>query len=267
MNQQPAVSCICLTYGRPHVLEEAIYSFLRQDYGGRKELIILNDYVEQTLRFDHPEVRVINLPVRFRTVGEKRNAAIALAKHDLLFVWDDDDIYLSHRLRFSVANFDLQKGYFKANLGWYLDNDRLRGPEANLFHANGCWLRSRFDAVRGYDSEGSGHDWLFEKRMTQRFPCTLMCHPEFIDQALDTQSLLQWIQVLPLDIFDQRHRQCRFIGYGANQSRHLGKSGQLGCTPSSFAGNDFVLTVTNRAHQYRLHDTLRLDRFCEFGQG
>jgi hypothetical protein len=36
---------------------------------------------------------VINIPTRFRTVGEKTNAAVALASHQLLFVWDDDDIY------------------------------------------------------------------------------------------------------------------------------------------------------------------------------
>ncbi|MEZ4657920.1 MAG: glycosyltransferase family A protein [Caldilineaceae bacterium] len=55
MEQQSPVSCICLTYGRPAVLEEAIYSFLQQDYQGPKELIVLNDYVDQTLYFDHPE--------------------------------------------------------------------------------------------------------------------------------------------------------------------------------------------------------------------
>ena len=79
MQGLPAVSCICLTYGRPAILAEAIESFLQQDYQGRKELIVLNDYVDQILTFDHPEVRVINVPKRFRTVGEKMNAAVALA--------------------------------------------------------------------------------------------------------------------------------------------------------------------------------------------
>jgi glycosyltransferase involved in cell wall biosynthesis len=98
MEGLPELSCVCLTYGRPAVLEEAIHSFLQQDYQGTKELVILNDYEDQILEFDHPEVRVINVPRRFRTVGEKRNAAVALCRHDLLFVWDDDDLYLPHRL-------------------------------------------------------------------------------------------------------------------------------------------------------------------------
>lgn len=99
MTNLPAVSCFCLTYGRHRILEEAIQSFLQQDYAGPREMIVLNDYADQTLAFDHPEVQVINLPRRFRTLGEKLNAAVALASHDLLFVWDDDDIYLPHRLR------------------------------------------------------------------------------------------------------------------------------------------------------------------------
>lgn len=170
MERTPAVSCICPTYGRPELLEEAIYSFLQQDYAGTKELLVLNDYAEQTLVFDHPEVHVINLPQRFRTVGEKRNAAVALASHDLLFVWDDDDIYLPHRLSFSVAHFDPKHGFFKPNHGWGWESGQLHGPEKQLFHSSGCWSRERFDAVRGYDAEGSGHDVLFEGRLARCFP-------------------------------------------------------------------------------------------------
>jgi glycosyl transferase family 2 len=89
---------MCLTYGRPHLVEEAIASFLRQDYAGVKELIVLNDLPEQPLQFDHPEVKIINVDKRFRGVGEKRNACAALCSHDLLFAWDEDDISLAHLL-------------------------------------------------------------------------------------------------------------------------------------------------------------------------
>jgi glycosyltransferase involved in cell wall biosynthesis len=170
MDSQPAVSCICLTYGRPEVLEEAIHSFLLQDYGGRKELIVLNDYAGQTLLFDHPEVQVINCPKRFRTVGEKMNAAVALASHALLFVWDDDDIYLPHRLRFSIEHFDPQKGFFKPNKAWYWKRGELSGPAENRFHVGSCWSRQRFDGIRGYAAEGTGYDLVFEKRLAMSFP-------------------------------------------------------------------------------------------------
>jgi glycosyltransferase involved in cell wall biosynthesis len=114
---QPAVSCICLTYARPALLEEAIYSFLQQDYRGTKELIVVKDYTEQVLELDHPEVLVVNVPKRLRTVGEKMNFAVALAAHDVLFVWDDDEVYLPHRLGFSVAKLADQPGCLPAPAG------------------------------------------------------------------------------------------------------------------------------------------------------
>ena len=170
METQPPVSCICLTYGRPELLEEAIYSFLLQDYAGRKELIVLNDYSGQTLHFDHPEVQVINCPKRFRTLGEKINVAVALAAHDLLFVWDDDDIYLPHRLHFSVEHFEPQKGFFKPDKAWFWTHGELRGPSKNLFHVGSCWSRRLFDGVRGYVAEGTGSDFIFEERLDKHFP-------------------------------------------------------------------------------------------------
>lgn len=171
METQPPVSCFCLTYGRPRLLEEAIHSFLRQDYAGPKELVVLNDYADQTLELDHPEVQVINLPKRFRTLGEKMNAAVALASHDLLFTWDDDDVYLPHRLSFSVAAFDPGKGFFKAASAWLWSHDNLSGPVAqSRFHAACCWSRSLFDAIGGYAADGSGTDAIFENQLAARFP-------------------------------------------------------------------------------------------------
>lgn len=92
------VSCLCPTYGRFHLLAEAVESFLRQDYAGPKELIILNDLARQRITFDHPEVRVINMPERFPNLGSKRNHVAALARYPLLLTWGDDDIHLPHRI-------------------------------------------------------------------------------------------------------------------------------------------------------------------------
>lgn len=170
MNARPDVSCICLTYGRPEVLEEAVYSFLQQDYTGRKELIVLNDYAGQSLKFDHPDVQVVNVAKRFRTVGEKMNVAVALASHDLLFVWDDDDIYLPHRLAFSTSRFEPQKGFFKPDKAWHWEKGKLSGPGKNIFHSGSCWSRDLFNAVRGYPAEGTGYDLIFECLLEQQFP-------------------------------------------------------------------------------------------------
>jgi hypothetical protein len=98
------------------------------------------------------------------------NAAVALASHDLLFPWDDDDVYLPHRLSFSVAAFDPGKGFFKADSAWIWSHDGLSGPAQSRFHAASCWSRALFDAIRGYAADGSCTDAIFERRLAASFP-------------------------------------------------------------------------------------------------
>jgi hypothetical protein len=160
---QPPVSCMCLTFGRPQrIPEEAVHSFLLQDYAGEKELLILNDFYGQVIRFEHPQVTIVNLPRRFRTLGEKRNAAAALCRHDLLAVWDDDDIYLPYRLSFSISRYDQRKRFFKPSKAFVLNHGVIGGPHAGLFHSSGIWHRSLFDEVGGYRHMGSGEDMEIE---------------------------------------------------------------------------------------------------------
>jgi hypothetical protein len=151
MKATPPISCICLADGRLTLLEEAVYAFLQQDYQGQKELIVLNDRKRQILKFDHPEVKIVNLPQRFRTEAEKRNAAVALCAHNLIFVWNVEDIYLPHRLSFSVENFDETVGFFKQDEAFVWGNGRLSGLQKSVFHNGSCWSRDRFDQARGYD--------------------------------------------------------------------------------------------------------------------
>jgi glycosyltransferase involved in cell wall biosynthesis len=173
----PPVSCICPTYGRPELLEEAIYSFLQQDYAGQKELIVVNDYDQQFLEFDHPEVQIINFPKRFHTVGEKYKAAVALCSYDLIFVWHDDDIYLPHRLTFSVEQFDWEKGFFKPDQAWFWNYGQLSGPERNVFHGGSCWSRELFGQVRGYAHINNGYDQELERRVEVEKPGSTKVFP------------------------------------------------------------------------------------------
>jgi len=94
----PFISCKCITYGRVELLEEALHSFLLQDYPGKKELVIVNDYPLQKLKFSHPEVRIINVDTTFPTIGDKENFAIERCKADIIAVWDDDDIAMPWHL-------------------------------------------------------------------------------------------------------------------------------------------------------------------------
>lgn len=217
LNNPPPVSCICPTYGRVALLEEAIEAFLRQDYPGQKELIVLNDYDQQTLIFDHPEVRIINLPTRCHSLGEKYKMAASLASHDLLFVWHDDDIYLPHRLSYSVAQLDPNIGFFKADKAWFGNHGVLSGPEQNLFHGGSCWRRDLFCQVQGYPHIDNGYDSEFEQLCRVAAPTAITVEPI---QPRDVYYLYRWggtgsyhFSGLGTD----GHAASRVVGYVAQQ--------------------------------------------------
>jgi hypothetical protein len=146
----PPVTCICPAEGRVELLEEAIHSFLRQDYPGPKELIVLNDVPGQTLVYDHPEVHVVNVPRRFHSAAEKHKAAVGLASHDLIVPWPEDDICLPHRLSFTVAHLAPRAVLFKADKVWRWNGDELAGPEPEAPHGGSCWRRETFVKLQGY---------------------------------------------------------------------------------------------------------------------
>lgn len=152
------ISVYCITYDRSELLEEAIESFLRQDYQGEKELIILNDCREQILEFNHPEVKIINCPVRFRTIGEKRNAAIAMCSGKVIFPWDDDDISLPWRISLCLKEKE-DRLYFKAKSAWLWQNGIIKNePVYNTYPSMACWDREFFEEVNGYAFMQSGQD-------------------------------------------------------------------------------------------------------------
>ena len=160
----PFISCKCITYGRVNMLEEALHSFLQQDYPGPKELVIVNDYPLQKLIFDHPEVRIVNLDETFTVIGNKENYATELCKGEIICQWDDDDVALPHHLS-NVAKF------FK--------------PESNLLHwktgvyynepniSDICWIgnsgivfrKTAWKEIGGHPVENAGYDMTFIERL------------------------------------------------------------------------------------------------------
>lgn len=100
------ISCLLPTYNRfplgQLLVAEAVESFLRQDYEN-KELILLNDCPEQTLYFNHRQVRVINANHRFPTLGAKLHWMLQQAQGEYICRWDDDDISLPWRLSYSAS--------------------------------------------------------------------------------------------------------------------------------------------------------------------
>jgi len=181
------VSCICATYNRPlsyqWLIEEAVESFLRQDYV-EKELLILNDCPGQELVCDAPDVLVVNFPRRFHSHGEKLNAGIALATGDLLTPWDDDDIMLPWRLSKSVERL-ADADYFNSRMFWLLDSRGLHKKHCMGVGQNGSIFKPpTFDGADGYPPVRGGADALLDPR--------LRCHPPVNQADSSTFGLHEW---------------------------------------------------------------------------
>ena len=94
---KPPVTMVVNAFARVTFLAEVLECYFRQDYAGQLELLIVNDFLDQTLRAESRpgrEVTCLNLPKRARSLGEKRNIGIVNAKHDVCVLVDDDDITL-----------------------------------------------------------------------------------------------------------------------------------------------------------------------------
>jgi len=128
---------------------------LRQDYPN-KELVVLNDCPGQELICDAPGVRVVNVAERFPSIGDKLNAAVGLARGELVAPWDDD-ISLPWRLSLSVERLG-DANYFNPRCYWFLD-DGLH-VDHSMGYANNASLfrRAAFEGVGGYPSESFGPD-------------------------------------------------------------------------------------------------------------
>ena len=168
----PLVSCLCATYNRPpshqHLIEEAIESFLRQDYPN-KELVVINDGAGQELLCDAPGVRIVNVDDRFPTLGEKYNAAADLARGALLAPWDDDDISLPWRLSLSVERLG-DAAYFNPRRYWFLDPGGLHFDHTMGYAHNASLVtRDAFEAVGRYTSISVGYDAAIDAALWSRF--------------------------------------------------------------------------------------------------
>lgn len=187
------VSCITVTYNRPPrhqwLIEEAIQSFLVQDYP-EKELIVLNDCPGQRLVCDAPGVTVVNWPRRFRTLGEKRNAAIALADGYALLPWDDDDIMLPWRISMSVRQL-AGADYFNPSRYWFIDSTGLHHDHSHgLAHGCSIFTRRAFEKVDGYPPTSSGADLALDRTLRRTAGVTLAVGAELA--ADDWYYVYRW---------------------------------------------------------------------------
>ena len=163
------LAALCCTFRRPHTLGQLVESFLRQDYPSElRELVILDD-AGQYENQSGDGWRLVSIPSRFRSLGEKRNACAALASADVegFLVADDDDIYLPHWFS-AQAEALKQADWSRPGLVLLEDGDALREAESDgLYHGGWAFRKETFYRVRGYGPHNNGEDQELAGRLNE----------------------------------------------------------------------------------------------------
>jgi glycosyltransferase involved in cell wall biosynthesis len=149
------ISVLTLTYQRHHLLEEAIESFLQQTYDGPKEMVIINDSPDVQYVFTHPDVRIINCPERFSSVGKKLQWGFTQCNSEFIYRLDDDDLLAPWAL-------ELQKEYQKHNIGYdiyrcqhhyYFLHNKYQGLADSINNGN-CYRADFINNIEFPDASG-----------------------------------------------------------------------------------------------------------------
>jgi len=91
-------------------------------------------------------------------IGDKQNAAVGLARGELIAPWDDDDISLPWRLSLSVERL-CDGDYFNPRCYWFLDNEGLNCDHSMGYaHNASLFRRAAFEGVGGYPPVSLGAD-------------------------------------------------------------------------------------------------------------
>jgi len=147
-------------------LGHTIRCFEHQDYADR-ELVILDD-AGQYEPAQGDRWRLISRPNRFRSLGEKRNAAVGLVSPDVeaLAVWDDDDLYLPWALRASAAALRVAP-WSRPSLVLHPqpDGSLRQHRTGGLFHGGWAFRRRTFEQCGGYPPMNNGEDQALAARL------------------------------------------------------------------------------------------------------
>ena len=162
----PKISAICPTFGRVEHLKHAIECFLRQQYDGERELIVLNTFNRQKFIGKFPNVLIINLDNRPKSLGEARNMAVQLATGEIVVTFDDDDLYAANHL----TNFGSQFTDPKVQWVWlsrqfYAENGRILKIDSGQMPCF-AFRKSLWEQAGKYQALTVGEDRNFIGRVT-----------------------------------------------------------------------------------------------------
>jgi glycosyltransferase involved in cell wall biosynthesis len=160
------ISVLTLTYKRPHLLEEAIESFLAQENAPECEMVIINDNPEVDYVFDHPNVRIINHKERFPSVGAKLDWGFKQCKYDYMYRLDDDDLLAPWALRNVQTDIESNPGFeiYRSKGMHFFSDNKYQGEGGSVNNGN-VYTKAYIDRIKVPETSiGEDSDMTFGNR-------------------------------------------------------------------------------------------------------
>jgi hypothetical protein len=132
------ISILTLTYKRHHILEEAIQSFLNQNFENESEMVIINDSSDVEYVYDNPRVRIINCKERFSSISKKIEFGYKQCKYNYIYRLDDDDLLAPNALKIVKKQIDEYPLYdiYRSTFNYTFINDNFKYISGNINTGN-----------------------------------------------------------------------------------------------------------------------------------
>jgi len=150
------ISIVTLTYKRKNLLEEAIQSYLNQDYQGDSEMVIVNDSPDVNYIFDHPKIKIINCKYRFSSIGKKLEYAFKNANGNYLYRLDDDDLLTPWAI--SIVNEYItenpNKDIYRCANHYFFTNNKFTSISSSINNGN-CYSKNFINKIEFPEVSGN----------------------------------------------------------------------------------------------------------------
>lgn len=133
------ISVLTITYKRPHLLEEAIESFLRQRRVAGAEMVIVNDNPEVDYVYDHPNIKIFNVKERFLSIAAKLKWGYKQCTHNFIYRLDDDDLLAPEALynvAVTVIESALDYDIYRSTDHFFFVNNKFEKKSSNINNGN-----------------------------------------------------------------------------------------------------------------------------------
>lgn len=133
------ISVLTITYKRPHLLEEAIESFLRQRRVAGAEMVIINDNPEVDYVYDHPSIKIFNVKERFPSIAAKLKWGYKQCTHNFIYRLDDDDLLAPeaiYNVAVTVIESALDYDIYRSKDHFFFVNNKFEKKSSNINNGN-----------------------------------------------------------------------------------------------------------------------------------